>query len=507
MKLSEMLALTDKEKLALLSKHGLTKDPAVSAEVEKLEALWKRNPLQKFRPHPAGKDGRQAQLEFIEATTAIIAAFAGNRFGKSTVLGICTLRECLDDELLPGWLRKHKRFEAPVSGWILVPIETKIDDSFRPVFEKWTPKEAFQGGAWGKAFNGSNNTLRFSNGSTIAFKTYKQDHSTLGGASLHFVGYDEPPPKKHREECLYRLIDHGGFEMFAMTPLDVNTGYVRREIYKKRESPDITVVRGSIHDNPTLDQATKERALGSVSDIYRAAREFGEFVDVGGLIYPGFENCVVDEFKPEFVRGLRDVVVGIDPGMRNAGIIWVGFDDENVAFVFDEMLLQDKGVEDYARAIRFVNSKWQIRPEHMAYVCDPNARVRSAVDGARVHTALGQQGIHCNFANNDHETGFDQIRARMANQRLFVGRNCVGLRDEADEYVAKEPEEGKDDSFLEPEKGNDHRLDAFRYAIMERFWSQQAELDAPKRNLGFIPGKSLPQDFHNRRQTSVSGMF
>jgi hypothetical protein len=84
----------------------------------------------------------------------------------------------------------------------------------------------------------------------------------LGGAALHYVLYDEPPPKKHREEGMFRLIDHGGYEMFAMTPLDTNTGYVRKEIYKKRESPDITVVSGSIHDNPTLDAATRSRALG-----------------------------------------------------------------------------------------------------------------------------------------------------------------------------------------------------------------------------------------------------
>jgi phage terminase large subunit-like protein len=98
--------------------------------------------------------------------------------------------------------------------------------------------------------------LSFANGSTATFKTYKQDPSTLGGARLHWVAYDEPPPKKHREEGRMRLVRYGGHEMFAMTPLDTNTAYVRRSIWKRREDPDITVVRGSIHDNPTLDKAT-----------------------------------------------------------------------------------------------------------------------------------------------------------------------------------------------------------------------------------------------------------
>jgi hypothetical protein len=114
-------------------------------------------------------------------------------------------------------------------------------------------------------------------------------------------------------------VDYGGYEMFAMTPLDTNTGYVRREIYKKRESPDITVVRGSMHDNPTLDKATTRGGRWVDVGHLPAAREFGEFVDVGGLIYPEFERCVVEgAVRAEFIRSL-DVVVGIDPGIRNAG--------------------------------------------------------------------------------------------------------------------------------------------------------------------------------------------
>jgi hypothetical protein len=64
-----------------------------------------------------------------------------------------------------------------------------------------------------------------------------------------------------------RLVDYGGYEMFAMTPLKANTGWIRREMWKKRESPDITVVKGSIHDNTTLNQAAKDRFLNGAARI------------------------------------------------------------------------------------------------------------------------------------------------------------------------------------------------------------------------------------------------
>ena len=97
---------------------------------------------------------------------------------------------------------------------------------------------------------------------------------------MHVVGYDEPPPRKHREEAMTRLLRYGGYEMFAMTPLETNTGWVRRVIYKNRGAPEITVLKWSMHDNKRLDQNAKEFILASyANDIMRRAREFGDFVD------------------------------------------------------------------------------------------------------------------------------------------------------------------------------------------------------------------------------------
>lgn len=383
----------------------------------------------------------------------------------------------------------------------MVPTEDKIDDSFRPVFQKWCPPSEFLGGSWGKAFNGSTNTLRFKCGSTIGFKTYKQDASTLGGAALHYVGYDEPPPKKHREEGMWRLGDFGGYEMFAMTPLDTNTGYVRREIYKKRESPDITVVSGSVHDNPTLDKKTIARALGSTSDIYRVAREFGTFVDVGGLIYPDFERCVVKghrlldakgwEFDAAFIRTL-DIVCSYDPGIRNAGFVWVGFDRDLTCYVFNEGLLQDKETPEHAAFIKAENARWGLRD--VAYVADPAQRERGKVDSTTVKTSLAQHGIYANDGQNNQTAGFDQMRGRMRHGRLLVSPSCVGLREEADDYAAKEPVEGKDDSHLEPIEVNAHRLAALRYAVMERFWDPVMEEEATQQTLGWKAGAAPALD-------------
>jgi phage terminase large subunit-like protein len=469
-----------RERVRLLLPYA-ARDPEVAAELAAVNATLEANPLLAFEPHSP------AQRDFIEARTRIVAAFAGNRFGKSTALICCALREALDRDQLPACLRGSKRFDPPTQGWIVCPTEDKIFDpgGLKETFEKWCPRSALKGGNWRKAFNGERMTISFENGSSLAFKTYKQDPSDLGGAALHWVGYDEPPPRKHREECRMRTADYGGFEMFAMTPLKTNTGYVRREIFKKREAPNVTVVRGSIHDNPTLNKEAVADILGDLSDLWRRAREFGDFVDVGGQIYPDFERCVVGEpWAGEFVRSLQ-VVVGIDPGIRNAGVVWVGFDRDNVAYVFDEELLQDSTPAQYAAAIKATNARWGLK--RVLYVVDPAARARGQTNAETVQNALIQQGVPALPGQNDVETGIGQVRTRMEHGRFWVSPVCRGLRDEADEYAAKEPDEGKDDSHLEPIKSNDHRLDALRYACMERFWDPVFEMVKPRQALGWSP--------------------
>lgn len=479
---------------------ALRSNPEAQETYRQLLELQEANPLQLFEPHS------RPQREFIAAGTPVVAAFAGNRFGKSTALVVSALRELLDADDLPGWLGVSKRYVPPVDGWIVCPTDDKIYDSMMPALRKWTPKGSLKGGDFNKAWNGARNILSFANGSTLAFKTYKQDPSTLGGAELRFVGYDEPPPKEHREESRMRLMG-GGFEMFAMTPLKANTGYVKRAIWKQREAAHITVVKGSIHDNPTLDQRMIADALGDMTDLWRRAREFGDFVDVGGLIYPEFERCVVKEpWSLEFVRSL-DVVVGIDPGIRNCGLVWVGFDRDLTAHVFHAELLQDRTARQYVDEIRKVNQRYGLRD--VAYVVDPAAKQRAQANGMTVLSEINKAGLYPSLGQNDHELGFGQLRQRMAAtpKRFLVspGPECMGLRDEADEYAAKEPEEGRDDSHLDPVKGNDHRMDAMRYAVLERFWDMTLEEQAPQRRLGWEPNYAQPRFFSPRVEVPPMG--
>lgn len=464
------------------------------ALLEEYEKAVEANPLTIFEPHSA------AQREFLEAKTSVVAAFAGNQFGKSTILMVRMLIELLPDDMVPDHLKPYKRFHGPVHLWALCPSEAKIDDSLMPALKKWCPPGAVLKSNWAKAYNGDKMRLSFENGSTLTFKTYKMDTGVLGGATLHGVGFDEPPPRGHRDEAATRLLATNGFEWYAMTPLKANTGWIRREIWRKRESPDITVVKGSMHENPTLSKAAIKRLLASYkNDLWRRAREFGDFMDVAGLVYADFERIVVAppltaegfqdvEAERKFILGLSHVI-GIDPGIRNAAFIFGGFDSHGVDWIYDEEMIQDGTPTEYAAAIDRKLARWGLTRRDVMFVIDPAARIRSQTQGDTVQSELSRVGIYTINGTNDREAGQQQIRDRILHKRIQVFSTCTGLRDDADEF-AWEMDDDKD-SIGPADDAPFHRLATLRYQVMTRPYYPQKESEAPERHLGRMPNQAL----------------
>lgn len=440
-----------------------------------IEHAAKHDPLYLFRAHPCllcgGYDKsvctghHSPQYDFGSARTRIQAAFAGNRFGKTTILVVKALVQHVPDEVLPAHLKpfKYVTHDLPVKGRLFAPTDDAIQQITKTELQKWAPRSLLVGGNFDKAWSKQYNTLSFKDGGLIECCTYRQEPETLVGSARDYIGYDEPPPKAHRNESKIRLADRDGFEMFAMTPVNMGAealGFIFQDIFMKQENPDITVIRATIHDNPRLSPEAIDAALSIYDEKERDARAKGDFIHFGGMVYSGgFEHVLCDVPDPDHVKDWQ-VVVGIDPGLKNAAFIWVGFDSDNIAWVFDEVLLKEQTPVEYAQAIKERNAHWGIRQP--LYVIDPSARNRSLINRENVQAELRRQGIATVNGQNAVEAGVQQIRRRIEQSHFHVSRDLAGLREEALLYGMEEGEEFK---VL---KRRDHRLDALRYACMQR---------------------------------------
>lgn len=454
-------------------------DPASRAKVEEqlkeLAQFYEENPLLSYKPHAK-------QRKFHKSRVRLKAFIGGNRSGKTTAGINDCLIQAVERSALPPHLLPYKQYEPPFFARIVTPdFKQTLHGVIIPKLREWTPRSELKGGSFDKAYRKDDQQLMFANGSWFQFMTHEQDLDKFGGSALHRVLYDEEPPEDIRGECLMRLMDYGGDEVFCFTPLH-GMSWAYDEIWMKRKQKGKFVVQVSIDDNPAIRAEEKERVLSQFTPEERRAREHGQFVHFAGLVYPDFdESKNLVDISPDFLvdpkteKNRQWIVCGIDPGLTNTGLIWIAFDNDNRAFIFDAIKVREGVVEDVANIIRATNAKHGLEPD--VYVIDPNVRVRSPINGESLETAYIRNGILAIYGENDLDSGVSQIRTMLRDKTLFVQAGLTDLLYEFSRYRV-DPKPGEKGKFAVI-KRNDHLMDAMRYAIMSRVWPQAEEDDEP----------------------------
>ncbi len=439
------------------------------------EEVLAENPLQGFRPHPK-------QVPYFESRAPITAFFGGNRAGKTTALVVWFLVQAVDEICLPDHLKPYKQFgyKRPFTGRIICPdFSATLEGVILPKLREWAPKAQLHKGSFDRAWEKQIRVLRFANGAWIQFMTYEQDVDKFGGSALDAIGYDEEPPEDIRKESRMRLIDYGGVERFAMTPL-MGMSWMYDSIYERRFEDGFEVIVADMDDNPHLDEQAKAQALDGLTDEELKARKQGLFVHFAGLVYDEFTDAkhVIEKVKPEFLRD-KDIVVGIDPGIRWTGIAFLAFDSDNSATLFDELLLsgEDAIPGNAAKSIRAILGYWSI--PRADFVIDPSARNRVGTNGDQIEAAYQRAGIYAAHGQNAVEAGVFEVKRRLQHDppMLRVGRNCQRFLWERGRYRI----DPKEDGSFAVIKRDDHISDSLRYACMERSWWTDNPLPQRKR--------------------------
>jgi hypothetical protein len=331
--------------------------------------------------------------------------------------------------------------------------------------------------------------LHFSNGSWALFNTSDQDRDAHAGVELHRVRFDEEPEWEIYLENVARLRSFAPEAQlsFTMTPsLKGSLGWTYDEIYERRDDPGVFVTTANMFDNPFIDRESMMAALSGASEAERAAMINGEFIAFHGRVLNEFklERHVTAPPTVQQVQGLQ-VWIGIDPGVRRAGVVWCGFDRDNSMLVFDELYPDSMTVPEIAKVIREKNAYWQIKKP--LYVIDPSFRNRSLSNAESVEGAFMREGIFPVPGQNDRLAGVLQMRARVENDSLVVNRECKNWLKEADRWVVADDEVS---SEAKPSRakgagggfatmGPDHLMDPTRYVCMERLYFQRPKNTEP----------------------------
>lgn len=503
--------------ILLLSAEELAeRSPEQQAEylryAQELAKIRRANPLSFWQAY-----GRK-QHDFLASKDWIKAFFGGNGSGKSAVGTVDDLIQLCDREILPPHLAQYKRWEPPFYLRVVAPKMNVIESTVLEKFRELTPRSQLVGESFDKAYNKQLNKLSFRNGSWVLFNTSDQDRDAHAGVELHRCRFDEEPEWEIYLENVARLRSFAPNAQltFTMTPsLKGALGWTYDEIYERRDDPGVFVTTANMFDNPFIDKESMMSALAGASEAERAAMINGEFISFHGRVLHLFQK-ETHVCKPPTVEHVRqlDVYVGIDPGIRRGGVVWVGFDRDNSALVFDELYPDSQTVAQIARQIRERNAYWGVKP---LYVIDPSARNRSLTNAESVEGEFQREGIFAKPGQNDRDAGIFQMRGRVEKRSLIVSRECKNWLREQERWVVADDEVSNENKAKVKGAGGtfatvgpDHLQDPTRYVLMERPWwvpMQSDNFEPWDPSSGRTPTMEQLKGMHRREAVGPMGAY
>lgn len=201
-------------------------------------------------------------------------------------------------------------------------------------------------------------------------------------------------------------------------------------------------------DNPFLSKEILEK----LEDLTGAEKERlwkGLWVDVEGLVYPMFEQAIVEDFP---IPESWDCAGAVDFGYTNPFVfLWFFYDKSNETwYLAKEHYEPEKTVREHCKIIK------EFRIPNLWTIADHDAEDRAT---------MSENGIPTLAADKDVSTGIQAVMQMLSatkGMKLKIFRSCVKVVEEFSVYSWEQTKEGKNAKEI-PVKSFDHAMDAIRY--------------------------------------------
>ena len=404
------------------------------------------------------------QLAFHQSLAKSRFVFGGNRTGKS----VCGAMEAI---WYATGLHPFVKIEHACDGWVVsLTRQVQRDVAQAKILQylppEWIVKTVMVSGSSFAPAHGVIDFILvrnvFGTVSKIGFRNCEQGRERFQGVSLDYVWFDEEPPEDIYDECLLRLLDRGGIHWVTMTPLKGRSWVYERVYLRQERLKDLQCFWMSWDDNPYLTQEEKNFLIANLPPDVLESRQHGHFVAAEGLVFPNFE--VENIVEPFVIREADALYIGIDPGYRNpTAVVWVAAIGENL-YVVSDYEVAGLTVADHSQAIlqRTRDLGWDIK--NVRILIDSAANQKTSA--CEVSTAMQYRNhgltVDANV-NKNMAQGLLEMKTCFSNadgkRSLFVFKNCVHLIGELRGYYWGDGEQ--------PQKLNDHTIDALRYIVMD----------------------------------------
>lgn len=222
----------------------------------------------------------------------------------------------------------------------------------------------------------------------------------------------------------------------------------------------------TIADNLSISEERRKEIEQQyvVGSIWYRRDILGERCIAEGLIYPMWEDAILEPDFPDLRAKYTDFVLSVDYGTQNAfsAGLWGKYND--VWYRFDEYYYSGRATgvqktdEEYAndldRLTELLSERYSYKTgRKLLTIIDPSA--------ASFIALLRKRGRYKVIkANNDVEDGIRETATAMQTGRIKIYPNCKNWKKEAGAY-----EWDKSETEDKPVKVNDHAMDDTRYFV------------------------------------------
>lgn len=406
----------------------------------------------------------QKQLAFHRSLAKSRFVFGGNRTGKSVCGAVETIWYATG-------LHPFVKIEHACDGWVVsLTRQVQRDVAQAKILQylppEWIVKTVMVSGSSFAPAHGVIDFILvkniFGSVSKIGFRNCEQGRERFQGVSLDYVWFDEEPPEEIYDECLLRLLDRGGVHWVTMTPLKGRSWVYERIYLRQEQIPNLACFWMSWDDNPYLSYEEKCYLIANLSPDVLESRQYGRFVATEGLVFPNFD--IANVIEPMIIEQPDAYYLALDPGYRNpTAAVWVMVVGENL-YVVSDYEVAGLTVAEHSQAIiqRTADLGWDLKQLRILIDSAANQRTSaceiSTAMQYRNHGLMVDTNVNKNLAQ-----GLLEMKARFGNaegqRSLFVFKNCVHVISELRGYYWGDGEQ--------PQKLNDHTIDALRYIVMD----------------------------------------
>jgi phage terminase large subunit-like protein len=247
-----------------------------------------------------------------------------------------------------------------------------------------------------------------------------QDLDKFAGSSRHFIHFDEECPKSVWQECLARLVDTSGVWWMSQTPVQ-GMEWIFDDVYipAKEGTKEIGIVEASMEDNPTLSQAAIDRYMESLSEEERLIRKNGQYVHLGGSVFPEFSpitHCIPrGRFEP---TSKHRIMRTMDSGYTNPTVwLWLAIDEDGTIVVFKEHYQAKWNVAQHAEEVNKITDKILANSGAELFLTtgDPAIKQTKEHTGTSILHEYSKYGIYIavDAIPNDRRVGLEKIQQYM----------------------------------------------------------------------------------------------